>query len=62
MTTRAQLQFHTGRHTLDGIFPSMGSWVHYGLGSLNDNLPQFVVLGALPSDCCGGRSPRSRLS
>jgi hypothetical protein len=24
--------------------PSMGSWVSYGLGSLNDNLPTFVVL------------------
>jgi hypothetical protein len=50
----AQLQFHTGRHTLDGVFPTIGSWVHYGLGSLNDNLPQFVVLGAPLSDCCGG--------
>ncbi len=25
-------------------FPSMGSWVVYGLGSLNKNLPAFVVL------------------
>src|SRR5262245_47966092 len=24
--------------------PSLGSWVSYGLGSLNDNLPAFVVL------------------
>jgi hypothetical protein len=24
--------------------PSMGSWLSYGLGSLNDNLPAFVVL------------------
>ncbi|HRO44724.1 DUF1501 domain-containing protein [Agriterribacter sp.] len=24
--------------------PSMGSWVHYGLGSDNDNLPAFIVL------------------
>lgn len=24
--------------------PSFGSWVNYGLGSLNDNLPGFVVL------------------
>jgi hypothetical protein len=24
--------------------PSMGSWVSYGLGSMNDNLPAFVVL------------------
>jgi hypothetical protein len=25
-------------------FPSAGAWVSYGLGSLNDNLPTFVVL------------------
>ncbi|MEZ6105193.1 MAG: DUF1501 domain-containing protein [Pirellulaceae bacterium] len=25
-------------------FPSMGAWIAYGLGSLNDNLPSFVVL------------------
>jgi hypothetical protein len=25
-------------------FPSMGSWLSYGLGSMNDNLPSFVVL------------------
>ena len=25
-------------------FPSMGSWVSYGLGSLNENLPTFVAL------------------
>ncbi len=29
--------------TLPG-FPSMGSWVTYGLGSENDDLPSFVVL------------------
>ncbi len=50
----AQLQFHTGRHIFDGFFPSIGSWVHYGLGALNQNLPQFVVLGPPPGDCCGG--------
>ena len=50
----AQLQFHTGRHALEGHFPTIGSWVHYGLGSLNDNLPQFVVLGTPLADCCGG--------
>jgi hypothetical protein len=48
----AQFQFHTGRHILEGNnFPSIGSWVHYGLGSLNENLPQFVVLGE-PESCC----------
>jgi hypothetical protein len=25
-------------------FPSMGAWISYGLGSLNDNLPTFVIL------------------
>lgn len=25
-------------------FPAMGAWISYGLGSLNDNLPTFVVL------------------
>ncbi len=25
-------------------FPSMGAWISYGLGSLNENLPAFVVL------------------
>jgi hypothetical protein len=41
----AQTQFHSGRHMLDGEYPNLGAWVHYGLGSLNDNLPQFVSLG-----------------
>lgn len=34
--------FQTG-HQLPGR-PSMGSWVSYGLGSDNDNLPTFIVL------------------
>ncbi len=50
----AILQFHTGRHIFDGYLPTLGSWVHYGLGSLNENLPAFVVLGEPPGDCCGG--------
>jgi hypothetical protein len=50
----AQLQFHTGHHIFDGFFPSIGSWVHYALGTLNENLPRFVVLGKGPDDCCGG--------
>lgn len=41
----AQTQFHSGRHMLDGEYPTLGAWVHYGLGSLNDNLPQFISLG-----------------
>jgi hypothetical protein len=50
----AQLQFHTGRHALEGPLPTIGSWVHYGLGTLNENLPQFIVLGNPLADCCGG--------
>ena len=41
----AQTQFHSGRHQNDGTFPTLGAWVHYGLGSLNDNLPQFISIG-----------------
>ena len=41
----AQAQFHTGRHRNDGNFPTLGAWVDYGLGSLNDNLPSFVSIG-----------------
>ncbi len=41
----AQTQFHSGRHMLDGEFPTLGAWVHYGLGSINDNLPQFISMG-----------------
>ena len=51
----AQLQFHTGRHRVDGFFPTIGAWVNYGLGSLNENLPEYVVLGSPIADCCGGR-------
>ena len=52
----AQLQFHTGRNRFDGFFPTIGSWVHYGLGSLNDSLPQFIVMGSKIGDCCGGKA------
>jgi hypothetical protein len=38
-------QFHTGRHRLDGDQPCLGAWVSYGLGTMNENLPQYVVLG-----------------
>ncbi|HVX62299.1 MAG TPA: DUF1501 domain-containing protein, partial [Pirellulales bacterium] len=41
----AENQIHTGRHRLDEPQPSIGSWANYGLGSFNDNLPKFVVLG-----------------
>ncbi|MXZ18432.1 MAG: DUF1501 domain-containing protein [Rhodothermaceae bacterium] len=38
----AQLLVHSGSPRLGR--PSMGSWVTYGLGTENDNLPGFVVL------------------
>ena len=41
----AQVQFHSGRHMLDPRVPTIGAWVHYGLGSLNDSLPQFITMG-----------------
>ena len=44
----AQGQFHTGRHMLDPEQPTLGGWVDYGLGSLNDNLPQFISIGTRP--------------
>jgi hypothetical protein len=52
----AQLQFLTGRHLLDGCFPTLGAWIHYGLGSLNENLPQYLSIGdrGMESQCAGG--------
>jgi hypothetical protein len=45
---RANLLMHTGRNS--GGFPSLGSWINYGLGSENENLPGYVLLhaGAVP--------------
>ena len=40
----ATLGMHTGSVTIP--LPSLGSWVSYGLGTLNANLPSFVVLAA----------------
>jgi hypothetical protein len=45
----AQLFVHTGAPRLGGA--SLGSWVTYGLGSDNENLPGFVVL------LSGGKTP-----
>lgn len=45
----AQLFVHTGGPRLGR--PSIGSWVTYGLGTENDNLPGFVVLTS------GGKTP-----
>jgi hypothetical protein len=38
----ALLKLHTGSDTL--VRPSMGSWVTYGLGTENDNLPAFLTI------------------
>jgi hypothetical protein len=45
----AQLFINTGSPRLGN--PSLGSWVTYGLGSENENLPGFVVL------LSGGKTP-----
>ena len=45
----AQLFIQTGNSLLG--YPSMGSWVTYGLGSENKDLPGFVVLSS------GGKTP-----
>ena len=51
----AQLTFQNGRHPREGgMFPTLGAWVTYGLSTLNQNLPEFVVLGKPTGDCCGG--------
>ena len=49
-----QLTWQTGRHPREGAYPTIGSWAAYGLGSLNQNLPEYVVLGEPTGDCCGG--------
>ena len=41
--TPARSLFHTGN--IAATRPSMGSWISYGLGSENRDLPGFVVLG-----------------
>jgi hypothetical protein len=50
----AQLTWQTGRHPRELEHPTLGAWICYGLGSLNENLPEYVVLGVPTGDCCGG--------
>src|SRR5215510_10205031 len=45
----AQLFIHTGTPRLGN--PALGSWVTYGLGSVNEDLPGYVVL------LSGGKTP-----
>ena len=49
-----QLTWHTGMHVRDGAQPTIGSWVSYGLGSQNQQLPKFIVMGNSIGGCCGG--------
>jgi hypothetical protein len=49
----ATLFMHTG--STNQVRPSMGSWIVYGLGSENDNLPAFVSL----SPALGNGGPRN---
>jgi hypothetical protein len=49
--TPAQLKLFTG-HQRSGR-PSMGSWLTYGLGSENEDLPGFVVLASGRGTRCG---------
>ncbi len=46
----AQLMVHCGQPRVG--YPSMGSWVTWGLGTENEDLPGFIVL------LSGGRQPR----
>ena len=46
----AQLMVHTGQSRMG--YPSVGSWVTWGLGTENENLPGYMVL------LSGGRQPR----
>ncbi len=48
----ATLGIHTGSFTF--VRPSMGSWISYGLGTENRNLPSFVVI-APQSPYAGGQ-------
>src|SRR5690606_20433871 len=45
----AQLLLHTGNANLG--YPSMGSWLTYGLGTQNQNLPGYIVMVS------GGKTP-----
>jgi hypothetical protein len=46
---RARRSRHADRHQVPGR-PCFGAWASYGLGSMNENLPTFVVLVAAPTN------------
>ena len=41
--------------------PSLGAWIDYGLGSMNENLPAFIVLVSVASDGKAGQGLLARL-
>ena len=45
---QAVLQLHTG--TTQYVRPSMGSWLQYGLGTENQNLPGFITINPSPQN------------
>src|SRR5437762_3846161 len=45
------MQMHTGN--VQPVRPSMGSWLLYGLGTENENLPGYVVLRPTPKIVVG---------
>lgn len=47
---QAYMQMHTG--SFQFVRPSLGAWVHYGLGSANENLPGFITI--TPTSGFGG--------
>ncbi len=50
----AQLLLHTGSSQFGGA--SMGAWVTYGLGSMNNNLPGYMVMVSGGKNPSGGKS------
>ncbi len=50
----AQLLLHTGNQQFGGA--SFGSWVTYGLGSENQNLPGYIVMVSGGTNPSGGKS------
>ena len=50
----AELFVHTGENRPG--YPAMGAWATYGLGSLNSNLPGFMVLVSGGTDPTAGKS------
>ena len=47
---QAFLRMHTGSSQF--VRPSLGAWATYGLGTENENLPGFVVMGSNNLDSC----------